>query len=557
MKMITTLLATMTCLIGAANINASSFPACPTAGAANQAVHQLTSVSAGIPPSGWLLYHSAVVSTPGYDSQYNYYATQLPSGKTPLAQMNYLAMFFTPPQTVTYTENKIDYQQCVYYGAMSAGPNGTYLPTGTQVLTLQFSHAATPPPPPVPVPLTVHTTQALPGVTVEGRSYVVTYTLTNPNAKAVNYTLTQPGAADVTFTTPSANACNVDDQQSSLASNTSCNISLEFNDSKLENYQQDVLMLSSELGVTPAKLSLTTSVQKILAKNVIIFGDSLTDICSPGPFTNKDPLLGKRVWPQDFLAETAVYAQGLNCWKNSGVDIVQQNVDYAIGGARITGGNTAIDIPAQIASYDAALAKYKSPDGKRVYPDLNTKFIFWIAGNDLLAYDPNTPDSKAKQDMTTIANQLMGMIQNFASSNHIPAHNIYIINLPNIAAASGHQVLAFTKFVNWYNTALNDAVSKFVDPQSYKPIVIDSYGPGMKLFLYVAGGSINPASPYAKYGFSKALMMKACNQYEKGPSQACKGYLSWDGTHPDVMLHQFFADSFASYVDPKLTTVEK
>ena len=354
------------------------------------------------------------------------------------------------------------------------------------------------------------------------------------------------------------NACNVQDQQVALAANSSCNIQLQFNDPKVETYPStEVMTLDADTGVQPDSITLTTNVQKILAENMIIFGDSLTDVCSPGPYTNNDPVKGKRVWIQDFLAETAVYAQGLNCWKNPGVDILDHNVDFAIGGARITGGNEQINIPAQIASYEAILAEHKTPGGGPVKPGLNTKFIFWIGGNDLLGYDLNQPDAKAKQDMIDLADHVVDMIQAFATTNSIPASNIYIINLPNIGAAAGHQVLEFTKLVGWFNAELTAAVSKFSAPNNLKPTVIDSYNPGMGLFIYVMTGSTDPSSKYAKYGFQKALMMTPCNSAEHGATQACKGYMSWDGTHPTVELHQFFADSFADFVDPKLSTFDK
>lgn len=524
----------------------ADLPSCPSYQTAQPLFLHVPSVSQFSGPAGYQVSQYISGTSDNVTTSYNYYSQTSRSAADTLQQIHNLsALLHTAPIEDSYQLGNVNYKQCIYWGSMS----GQGVPSGNQVLSIQYSQ---PLPPPPPTPLVLQAVQALPGSTVVGHPYIVLYKLTNNNVKTVNYTLEQTGAKYVTFNEKIDDACNVDDQESQLAANTSCNIEMQFNDPNVETYPATkVMTLTSDEGVDPDSISLQTSVRKLFADNVIMFGDSLSDVCAPGPYVNNDPVFGKRNWAMDFVAETAVYAQGLNCWKNPGIDILQHNVDYAVGGARIK------DIPGQITNYENALAEHKGPNGQPTRPGLNTKFIFWIGGNDLLAYDPTTPTAKMQQDMDNYVDQLTQMIHSFVIANGIPADNVYVINMPNIGAAKGKNVLGYTNMANYFNKRLQDNMASFEAPNDLKPTVIDSYDPGMSLFLYVAGGSKDPNSPYAKYGFEKALMLTPCNHDEHGPTQACKGYMSYDGTHPDRQLYQFFSDTFSDVVDPKQSNFDK
>lgn len=541
--------------------NAANFPSCPAYTAAQPLFLSVPAVAQSSGPAGYQLSQYVVGTSNGITSSYNYFSQSSKSAAEALQQIHNLsALLHSAPLENTYQVGDVAYKQCVYWGSMI----GTGIPTGNQVLSIQYSQTMAPPPPPAPTPLVLQTVQELPTSTVVGRLYTAMYTVSNNNTSAVAYTLRQNDKAEhVIFNEKIDNACNVSDQQSSLAANSSCNIEIQFNDPKIETYKStEVMTLDSDKGVQPNSIFFQTSVRKIFAENVIIFGDSLSDRCTlHAPYVNNDPTVGKRNWAMDFVAQTAIYSRGLQCSKTPGLDVLLQNVDYAVGGARIK------DIPSQISNYQNDLAEHKGPGGQSVHPGLNTKFIFWIGGNDLLAYDSTTSSDKMLQDMNTYADQLTDMIHAFAIKNNIPANNIYIIDQPNVGSARINanlpipeilkELANYTRMSTDFNDRLKNNMSQFVAPNNLNPTIIDSYTPGWNLFMYVFTGSQDPHSAFAKYGFQQALMLTPCNSTEHGLTQACKGYMSWDGTHPDMELYNFFADTFSDVVDPKKHTFDK
>lgn len=513
-----------------------AFPSCPSAGDANHAVHQLSTLTTGTGPTGWLLYHSTPNTVAGFQTQYNYYATHYPSGKTPLDQIKYLSMFFTGPKVVTYTQNNIDYQQCIYYGSMVPAPGGIYVPTGDQVVTFQYSKAS---PPPAPIPLSLENTgYSLPSKAIVGTIYNLQYRLTNNNTTAETYVLSQLEAQGVRFITPTSDACNVGNQQATLAARSSCNIAINFDPSKvpLGNYNQLVLRLGSNVGVQPNQITFVTNVVKDLANNIIIFGDSLSDIGNVGTFTNNPPGMKNRIWIQDLIAsepENVDPHQVINSKKynrslrQGGLSPNSLNIDYAYGGA-LANNKRTLSVPGLL---DQVLEYQKDLAG--VPPNKNTLYFIWAGGNDLLTLLVNNP---SQNDLNAAAQSAVQGIekalQQLTKQQQVSPKQIVILNVPNLGSTPLVNILPI--FVPRYasassllNSSLQTMLIHLYPDSANRPTVID-INSHLATLIKTQG---QPGTPGANFTNVKGM----CNVI--GPAPSCTGFLFWDYVHPTTQAH--------------------
>jgi hypothetical protein len=241
-------------------------------------------------------------------------------------------------------------------------------------LPLILSTTITAAPPPL-VPMQLTTQQDIPALVTEGITYNMFYQLHNPNATTASYTLTQYNIPGVNLVTAQTTPCALKVGQ--LAANASCTIEATFAvtpaTAPVGLYNQHIFVLNADGGVTPDSVWLKTIVQHYFAHNVIVFGDSLSDIgnTSLAPYTN-DADSGRYTWIQ-YLAQNALLLPSHDIVASNLLGTqtaVDTNVDYAVGGA------TTANFPAQLAQYKAQL--------KQPLANPTTWVFLWMGGNDLL-----------------------------------------------------------------------------------------------------------------------------------------------------------------------------
>lgn len=491
---------------------ATTFPTCPDVNTAAAALNKVTAVTQSTLSSGYQLSQAAASKSGNISSAYNLYSQTPLTSSDAVETIHKIAGFLSKPATtINYSNATTNFQQCVYWGSMQAG--GT--PTGSDVLSIEYSQSK------ASSPLTLTATQALPAIVLQKQTYTVDYQLNNSNSAPQSYELTPISAAGVSFVTPSADACKLN-AQASLAAQAHCNIALQFDPKKLPvgTYQQTVLKLAADVGVTPTELTLKAQVSDMFAQNVIIFGDSLSDLCDHA--TNNDPTLGYKMWPNYFVSQVKLGARGIVCSRNlpAGQSPANTNVDYAVGGA------VTADIPGQINNLVTDLK------GAALNP--NAKVIIWIGGNDVIG---GTPSVEKLQQAVNLLGQI---ITSTLPKVGVKPSQVILINLPNTGLAPAHA--GSTKWAVDFNDYLVGMVKSF--PMNDRPQLWDSFQHEMGLITYLLNKKHVPDPAYDKYGFDISKLDKACKSSESGSTAACQGYISWDGTHPTVMGHWFLADAF-------------
>lgn len=515
----------------------ADLPICPSFSAAKSLFYNVPTVVQTNGPAGYQLsYYNAGVNS-GVTTQYNYYSQTDRSAADALQQIHNLsALLHTAPLVNSYQQNGIAYKQCLYWGAMI----GAGIPTGNQVLSIAYSEVLP------PQPLHWSADSSLPTEAIYGTTYTVRYHLSNNNAVSRTYTLNRLQQAGVTFI-PVDNACNVNNQQSLLEAHSSCNIAFTFDPAGLEkgDYDKPILRLTDQDN-TQSYLSIHTLITDVLAHNVIVFGDSLSDIGNAGIYTNKIPGATDLIWPQYLMANEPVSVDAhtiLNsvAYEHSvtldRVSPNQLNLDYAYGGALANNART-LGVPGLLDQ----IKMYQSDLGG-VAPDKNTLYVIWAGGNDLLTLMPKLPNQEALNAAAQGAvDGVEAAIKQLTMNGEVRGNQIVIFKLPNLGVAPIAGIVPafkarYTVASQYYNSQLASMLVRDFPDSAQRPVMIDIYE-NMQEIIADHGKAGTPGAPFTN-------ISDICS----GTSQPiCKGYLFNDPVHPTTEAHA----EIAAYVKDHL-----
>lgn len=265
--------------------------------------------------------------------------------------------------------------------------------------------------------------------------------------------------------------------------------------------------------------------------NIIVFGDSLTDIGNAGIFTNAPKGVTNRIWIQDLVSAETEATDNHQIMKSKAFETTSaqqgqspndDNIDYAYGGATASPGRP-LNVPSvgeQIGFYVKDLGSAK--------PDPNTYFFIWAGGNDLLTQLAKVPSQDA---LNTAASSTVVALQQelsqLTNTLNVPANHIILLNLPNLGRTPLINKLPifpqrYAEASEFFNSKLQTMLQTQYPDASKRPVLIDIHS-------HLASIMNDPS----KYGFDNVTV--ACSTTSAKPN--CDKYLFWDPVHPTTVTH--------------------
>ncbi len=357
------------------------------------------------------------------------------------------------------------------------------------------------------------------------------YKLVNNAAAPADYRLTLDDAPGITH---EGGNCNTTGADATLLAQQFCTIDIEFvTGSDAIFYNHNILTATFVPMGGKTILNFTRQITEA-SEQVIVFGDSLLALDSNFQgSTNNDPEVGRKNWVEDIAPEIGSPEKAFVIRHDSSVNPHNQNVDYALGGARTytppAGGVKGLGD--QVQRYADDLQKYG------VAPNDSTKVILWMGGNDFL----NALTDPGSQVVPAV-NHIEAALEKISELG-VKEQNIYVVNLPDLgkipsilAPPASHSVKLSQATVTF-----NEDLSTLLTDEFPKVNLIDEYTNSNDILANPSGYEA-PGHP----AFDDDKKDLACGS--GSTENACDGYIFWDGVHPTVASHLLIAKMISDCV---------
>lgn len=309
------------------------------------------------------------------------------------------------------------------------------------------------------------------------------------------------------------------------------------------------------------------------------------------PITSEDPISKTSpIWPNDLMENTSLFDPNPNATRyiyparqasQRGYSPLRYSINYAWASAE-TGDHYVNDLNHNYSYNDEACqllsAGQLSPTSSCVpgvllqvkqylgdvqnHPNSHSLIIIWAGGNDLFnniakiaaqnkdsskpllllkmfnAPFPLLPAATGDEPLSNAVKNLKQAVIMLIQAG-VPAQNIYVINMPDLARtpasqdfAKGNRTLlyALTMITDIFNTTLRvDLAFNYISPEFNLPNAN---------ILSANKAFSNILRDHQTLGFDKFLG----NCVQQGATPYCKGYLFFNGKHPTVETHRLMAD---------------
>jgi phospholipase/lecithinase/hemolysin len=237
--------------------------------------------------------------------------------------------------------------------------------------------------------------------------------------------------------------------------------------------------------------------QRPTFNQVVIFGDSLSDIGNAGRYSNGP------VWTEILATKLGLML------RPSG----KQGSNFAVGGARIKTGPHSLR-----AQVDQFLASQRRSS--------KTLYVVWGGGNDVLT---NLGAADALSELNVAAETFGRILDDLLEHG---ASDLLIPNLPNVGMTPevrSHGAAAVDKALQLTNY-LNEAIEE-------KIVKLQADYPDRNFYRFdVAGMAQRAQNDPAEFGFTN--IRTPCQSLS-----GCSGYLFWDSIHPTAQAHERLASA--------------
>ena len=270
-------------------------------------------------------------------------------------------------------------------------------------------------------------------------------------------------------------------------------------------------------------------------KNVVVFGDSLSDSGNVSTFTHGTyppaPYAGRfsdgPVWVE-YLVKT--------------LGISGDFCNYAFGGANTGVSNPAHDnapgFKTQVSAYTGLLTAPAVAAFSTAFPQpKDSLFIIWIGGNDFLSADLADPVAVATAVSDAVVNIRTGMTQLAG----VGAVNFMVVNLPDLGIIPRlNQDAALSAGGTQLSRLFNSSLGAMLDG-------FEADHPAVTIVRFDAFNLLNEMVNDPELGGFTNVTDK---QFDQAAGTVAEGrYLFWDDIHPTTITHKILARRAAALLE--------
>lgn len=298
-----------------------------------------------------------------------------------------------------------------------------------------------------------------------------------------------------------------------------------------------------KLLVTLSAFLLSTVVMAMPVRNIVVFGDSLSD---NGNFYNfmKQQMPQSPPYFEGRFSDGPVWIERLaaSYYPNAPTSHLQ---DYAFGGA----GVSEDDEDDVLFTLRKEVNTYLEEHSQKANAD--TLYVVWIGANNYLGL----PEEGEK----TLKDVNQGIVHGLQKLVEKGARNIFVLNLPDLgrtpAATEFDSKDLLTYFAKQHNAALD---ASMVELKNTYPEVNWLYYDLNQMFTNVLDhpeeyGITNTTDTCVNSTLGKddpkSMLNIAVTVKQHAKQNACAGYLFFDLVHPTAYAHQVMADKAKAFLD--------
>lgn len=305
-------------------------------------------------------------------------------------------------------------------------------------------------------------------------------------------------------------------------------------------------------------LLFSSSVNASVPSNIIVFGDSLSDVgnntwieATGTPFTNQDERANKYAWPsylskqichKPALPSSAYFSRSRNnsvvyayASSDTSADYLAADWPKAVPVPAVNAACTAPGllrdgqgyvkstcVPGVLKQIDLYLSKKHAPNP-------NSVFIIWAGANDLFYKLPSgIPPQKIIE--TAVTNLLQA--KNKLLENGVTPQQIYVLNLPDLSLTpyAIKYGLKLTELTNGFNAYLLQALTNNADPKN----------PGLPSNHVISMFDLLNDVVKSPEKYDLTNTQDSC--VDKSETPLCQGYVFYNMKHPTAAMHKIIAN---------------